>query len=60
MQTTERLVDDGIVLDLQGRMTADRRDERLPTKARRMLRQGYRSLVLNLEGVSYMDSHVPR
>ncbi len=56
MQMTERLIDDVIILDVQGRMTAERRDERLPTKVRRMLRQGYRSLVLNLEGVSYMDS----
>ena len=56
MQMTERLIDDVLILALQGRMTAERRDERLPSTVRRMLRQGYRSLVLNLEGVSYMDS----
>ncbi len=56
MQIAERLSHDVIILDLQGRMTAERRDERLPSTVRRMLRQGYRSLVLNLEGVSYMDS----
>ncbi len=56
MQMTERSIDDVVILDLQGRMTAERRDERLPSTVRRMLRQGYRSLVLNLEGVSYMDS----
>ena len=56
MQMTERSINDVIVLDLQGRMTAERRDERLPSTVGRMLRQGYRSLVLNLEGVSYMDS----
>ena len=56
MQMTERVIDDVVILDLHGRMTAERCDDRLPSTVRRMLRQGYRSLVLNLEGVSYMDS----
>ena len=56
MEITERLIDDVMILDLQGRMTADRPDEPLPNRVTRMLRQGHRRLVLNFEAVSYMDS----
>lgn len=56
MQITERLVDDVIILDLQGRMTADRREACLPGRVESILTKGHRSLVLNLEEVSYMDS----
>jgi anti-sigma B factor antagonist len=37
-------------------MTADRQDERLPRRIQRLMAQGARCLVLDLRGVSYMDS----
>lgn len=44
------------LLHLCGRLTADRRDERLPDVIRRLVAQGARLVVLDLGKVSYMDS----
>lgn len=43
-------------LGLAGRLTADRHDEGLPDITRRMLGQGARRILLDMGGVSYMDS----
>ncbi len=37
-------------------MTAERQDERLPRRVQRLIDKGVRRLILDLGGVSYMDS----
>jgi anti-sigma B factor antagonist len=37
-------------------MTAERSEERLPRRVQRLIDSGVRQLVLDLRGVSYMDS----
>lgn len=44
------------IVSLRGRMTADRLGERLPARVARSLAQGHRTVIVDLEGVSYMDS----
>lgn len=56
MTTTTERIHDVSVLHLTGRMTADRRDENLPRRVERMVKGGASRLVLDLGGVSYMDS----
>jgi anti-anti-sigma factor len=56
METTTQQTGDVRMLHLNGRLTADRHDERLPDLVRRMVGQGARLLVLDLRSVSYMDS----
>lgn len=56
MVTTTQHSHDASVLHLAGRMTADRPDERLPLRVQRMMDEGVLRLVLDLRGVSYMDS----
>jgi anti-sigma B factor antagonist len=56
MQIDERVVDDVTILDLKGKMTLGEGDELLKDKINSLSSQGHKKLVLNLEGVPYIDS----
>jgi anti-sigma B factor antagonist len=56
MEIAERTVSDVTVLDLKGKMTLGEGDELLKDKINSLLAAGKRKLVLNLEGVPYIDS----
>jgi anti-sigma B factor antagonist len=56
MQIEERSAGDVIVLDLKGKMTLGEGDELLRDKINSLILQGRRKIVLNLEGVPYIDS----
>src|ERR687891_1545818 len=57
MQIVERAAaGDVIILDLKGKMTLGEGDELLKDKINSLLSQGKKKLVLNLEGVPYIDS----
>ena len=56
MEIAERSVGDITVLDLKGKMTLGEGDELLKDKINSMLTAGKKKLVLNLEGVPYIDS----
>ena len=56
MEIAERTVSDITVLDLKGKMTLGEGDELLKDKINSLLAQGKKKLVLNLEGVPYIDS----
>jgi anti-sigma B factor antagonist len=56
MQIDERIVDDVTILDLKGKMTLGEGDELLKDKINSLASQGHKKLVLNLEGVPYIDS----
>jgi anti-sigma B factor antagonist len=56
MEIAERMVSEVTVLDLKGKMTLGEGDELLKDKINSLLSQGKKKLVLNLEGVPYIDS----
>lgn len=56
MEIVERTVNEVTVLDLKGKMTLGEGDELLKDKINSLLADGKRKLVLNLEGVPYIDS----
>lgn len=56
MEIVERTVSDVTVLDLKGKMTLGEGDELLKDKINSLLAAGKKKLVLNLEGVPYIDS----
>ncbi len=56
MEIAERSVDGVTVLDLKGKMTLGEGDELLKDKINSLLASGHKKLVLNLEGVPYIDS----
>jgi anti-sigma B factor antagonist len=56
MDIVERTVSDVTVLDLKGKMTLGEGDELLKDKINSLLSDGKKRLVLNLEGVPYIDS----
>ena len=56
MQIDQRAVGDVVVLDLKGRITMGEGDELLKDKINSLLAGGKKRLVLNLEGVPYIDS----
>jgi anti-sigma B factor antagonist len=56
MQIEERPTGDVMVLDLKGKMTLGEGDELLKDKINSLVHQGRRKVVLNLEGVPYIDS----
>src|SRR6186713_104659 len=56
MQIEERPTGDVVVLDLKGKMTLGEGDELLKDKINSLVHQGRRKVVLNLEGVPYIDS----
>lgn len=56
MEIQERSSGDVTILDVKGRMTLGEGDLLLKDKINSLLLQGQRKLLLNLEGVPYMDS----
>jgi anti-sigma B factor antagonist len=56
MEIVERTVSEVTVLDLKGKMTLGEGDELLKDKINTLLADGKKKLVLNLEGVPYIDS----
>src|ERR1019366_5013894 len=56
MQIEERAAGDVKVLDLKGKITLGEGDELLKDKINSLVNQGFRKILLNLEGVPYMDS----
>jgi anti-sigma B factor antagonist len=56
MHIEERPAGDVMVLDLKGKMTLGEGDELLKDKINSLVLQGRRKVVLNLEGVPYIDS----
>ena len=56
MQIEERRSGDVIILDLTGKLTIGDGDELLRDKINSLLQQKQRQLLLNLEGVPYIDS----
>ena len=56
MVIEERPVGDVMILDLKGKMTLGEGDELLKDKINSMIQQGKKKLLLNLEGVPYIDS----
>src|SRR6267142_237162 len=56
MQIEERSAGDVVVLDLKGKMTLGEGDELLRDKVNSLVQQGRTKVVLNLEGVPYIDS----
>ena len=56
MQIEERPNSDVMILDLTGKLTIGDGDELLRDKINSLLQQNQRQLLLNLEGVPYIDS----
>jgi anti-sigma B factor antagonist len=56
MQIEERVVDGVTILDLKGKMTLGEGDELLKDKINSLIQQDKKQLLLNLEGVPYIDS----
>ena len=56
MQIDERVVDGVTILDLKGKMTLGEGDELLKDKINSLIQQDEKKLLLNLEGVPYIDS----
>ena len=56
MVIEERIVGDVTILDLKGKMTLGEGDELLKDKINSLIHQGQKKLLLNLEGVPYIDS----
>ena len=56
MQIDERVVGDVTILDLKGKMTLGEGDEMLKDRINSLVGQGKKKLLLNLEGVPYIDS----
>ena len=56
MDIAERTVNDVTILDLKGKMTLGEGDELLKDKINSLLAAGRKKLLLNLEGVPYIDS----
>jgi anti-sigma B factor antagonist len=55
MQIDERVVADGTILDLKGKLTLGEGDTLLKDKVNSLILEGHKKLVLNLEGVPYID-----
>ena len=56
MQIEERVVEGVTILDLKGKMTLGEGDELLKDKINSLIQQDKKKLLLNLEGVPYIDS----
>ena len=56
MEIKERTLQDVVVLDLKGKLTIGEGDELLKERISNLVQQGHRKLLLNLEGVPYVDS----
>ena len=57
MQLEERVVEDIVIVKITGEITLKKRgDAMLHEKVRSLLQQGHRKLLIDLAGVSYVDS----
>ncbi len=56
MQIEQRSVGEVMVLDVKGKITLGEGDEQLKDKVNSLVNQGQRKILLNLEGVPYIDS----
>lgn len=56
MEIGERALGDVMILDLKGKLTIGEGDELLKEKVNSVIQQGHKKLLLNLEGVPYVDS----
>ena len=56
MQIEERVVNNVTILDLKGKITLGEGDEALKDKINSLILQDRKRLLLNLEGVPYIDS----
>ena len=56
MQIEERVVNEVTILDLKGKITLGEGDEALKDKINSLILQDRKRLLLNLEGVPYIDS----
>ena len=56
MEIEERQAGNVMILDLKGELVIGEGDELLKDKIHSMLQQGHKRLLLNLEGVPYVDS----
>ena len=56
MHIEERASGDVMILDLKGKLTIGEGDELLKDKINSLIQQGHRKLLMNLEGVRYVDS----
>jgi anti-sigma B factor antagonist len=56
MQIEERVVDNVTVLDLKGKLTLGDGDELLKDKINSLIQQDRKTILMNLEGVPYIDS----
>src|SRR5215510_8992974 len=56
MQIDERIVNGVTVLDLKGKITLGEGDEALRERINQLLQKGSKKILLNLEGVPYIDS----
>ena len=56
MQIEERPSGDIMILDVTGKLTIGEGDELLKDKINSLIQQGHKKLILNLEGVPYVDS----
>jgi len=56
MEIAERTIDDVAILDLKGRLILDDGFEPLREALNRLVGTGYRKILLNLDGLTYLDS----
>jgi anti-sigma B factor antagonist len=56
MEIEERANGGVMILDLKGKLTIGEGDELLKDKVNSLIQQGHQKLLLNLEGVPYVDS----
>ena len=56
MQIEERVVNEVTILDLKGKITLGEGDEALKDKINSLIHQNRKRILLNLEGVPYIDS----
>src|SRR5262245_32371743 len=56
MTVTARIVGDITILDVQGTVTVGEQAERLRDKVRSVVQEGARRVLVNMAGISYVDS----
>ena len=56
IEIEERKLENVVILDLKGNLTIGEGDEILKERINSLMQQGHRNLLLNLEGVPYVDS----
>ena len=56
VQIEERVSGDVVIFDLKAKLTIGEGDEFLKDKINSLIQRGHRKLLLNLEGVPYVDS----